>query len=296
MTLFSQSGGERNVSERESQLVQRAANGDLESFDRLAKRYQSAVYGLAYHWTCNFADAEDIVQEALVQGFERLAQLRDPGRFPGWLRMIALNICRKRHRGEQYREVSMDAPAHAEIRDRLADPRPLPDQTIEARQAIEILDVLSEPVRLTVTLFYIDDLTHKEISQFLDVREVSGYLHLQEQGDGCLRPIVEAEASPDDVFVSRKYIWNFDLEQGDFIEGQLYSTPGNKAGRGVLGLDQVNGESVDSAHRCSFCGRRKDEVVQLVKGPAVNICNACVEACIGVLAEKGYSIGSAQKS
>ena len=169
MTLFSQSGGERNVSESESQLVQRAANGDLKSSDRLAKRYQSAVYGLAYHWTCNFADAEDIVQEALVQGFERLAQLRDPGRFPGWLRMIALNICRKRHRGEQYREVSMDAPAHAEIRDRLADPRPLPDQTIEARQAIEILDVLSEPVRLTVTLFYIDELTHNEISQFLDV-------------------------------------------------------------------------------------------------------------------------------
>lgn len=30
---------------------------------------------------------------------------------------------------------------------------------------------------------------------------------------------------------------------------------------------------------CSFCGKTRDEVERLIAGPAVYICNECVEAC-----------------
>jgi len=37
--------------------------------------------------------------------------------------------------------------------------------------------------------------------------------------------------------------------------------------------------------RCSFCGKRQDQVRKLVAGPGVYICDHCVALCNEVLAE-----------
>ena len=40
-----------------------------------------------------------------------------------------------------------------------------------------------------------------------------------------------------------------------------------------------------SGLRCSFCGKTKDDVKKLIAGPAVHICDACVDACNSILAD-----------
>ena len=35
--------------------------------------------------------------------------------------------------------------------------------------------------------------------------------------------------------------------------------------------------------RCSFCGKSAGEVRQLIVGPSVHICNACVQICVNYL-------------
>ncbi len=37
--------------------------------------------------------------------------------------------------------------------------------------------------------------------------------------------------------------------------------------------------------RCSFCRKHQDDVLQIVAGPGVFICNECVEACVEILEE-----------
>jgi hypothetical protein len=37
--------------------------------------------------------------------------------------------------------------------------------------------------------------------------------------------------------------------------------------------------------RCTFCGKDHTEVAKLIAGPGVYICDACVDLCVGVLAE-----------
>ncbi len=34
---------------------------------------------------------------------------------------------------------------------------------------------------------------------------------------------------------------------------------------------------------CSFCGKTEDQVDYLVKGPAVYICNECVDLCVEII-------------
>ncbi len=38
--------------------------------------------------------------------------------------------------------------------------------------------------------------------------------------------------------------------------------------------------------RCSFCGKKQDEVMCLIAGPTVYICNECVDICNEIIAEK----------
>lgn len=34
---------------------------------------------------------------------------------------------------------------------------------------------------------------------------------------------------------------------------------------------------------CSFCGKHKDEVILLIQGPLVQICEECVELCVDIV-------------
>ena len=39
--------------------------------------------------------------------------------------------------------------------------------------------------------------------------------------------------------------------------------------------------------RCSFCGKKQEQVAKLIAGPNVHICNECVEICQAILDDLG---------
>lgn len=44
----------------------------------------------------------------------------------------------------------------------------------------------------------------------------------------------------------------------------------------------------DKKFYCSFCGESEDDVVAIVRGPDVNICDACIGKCVETLTGAGY--------
>ncbi|SFS98997.1 ClpX C4-type zinc finger protein [Marininema halotolerans] len=39
----------------------------------------------------------------------------------------------------------------------------------------------------------------------------------------------------------------------------------------------------DGLLRCSFCGKLEDQVLKVIKGPGVNICDECIDLCNEIL-------------
>ena len=66
-------------------IVRQCLKGDRDAFSLLVEKYQNAVYGLCYHMVGNFADAQDLAQEAFIRAYLDLVKIRDPARFSGWL-------------------------------------------------------------------------------------------------------------------------------------------------------------------------------------------------------------------
>ena len=65
-------------------LVERAARGEPDAFDALARQASNRMYGIAYRILRDQYLAEDALQQALITVWNELPRLRDPDRFDAW--------------------------------------------------------------------------------------------------------------------------------------------------------------------------------------------------------------------
>src|SRR5215468_12435386 len=73
-------------------LVVRAQAGDRAAYGELVERFQPTVYAVALARLRNPAEAQELTQEVFLHGMKKLAQLRDPQCFAGWLRQITVRM------------------------------------------------------------------------------------------------------------------------------------------------------------------------------------------------------------
>ena len=148
----------------DGELVRQTMCGDRRVFAELVDRYRDSVYGLAFHYLGNREDAQDAAQEAFVQAYQHLSQLREPDKFAAWLRRLTFNGCtdyRRRHD----RPLRLDD----EINYQTVSTDPGVDRLITRLAVQEALARLPERTRLTVILCHLEGYSHEEASQFLSI-------------------------------------------------------------------------------------------------------------------------------
>ena len=64
-------------------------------------------------------------------------------------------------------------------------------------------------------------------------------------------------------------------------DGNTYTGDDEETRKIIDHIEEFMGPSPDLC--CSFCGKNKDEVEQLIAGPCVYICNECVSLCADVI-------------
>jgi RNA polymerase sigma-70 factor (ECF subfamily) len=133
-------------------LVVAARAGDHAAFGRLYERYVRMVHGLVLARVPH-RDAADIVHDVFLAAFERLASLRDPGAFGGWLAAIA------RHRAVDYHRSSTPVLEPADTAG--------PDgrQQADARAVLAAIQSLPDAYRETLVLRLVEGMTGPEIAE-----------------------------------------------------------------------------------------------------------------------------------
>lgn len=153
-----------------------AGNGD--AFHSLAQRYSQPAFGYAYHILGTFDDADDAVQETLIQVFQSLPTARQDLPFRPWFYRILRNKCldalRRRRPFLRYAEAGDDDSAVDDSpADVVADAAALPEEVYERRDLQRLLhEVIAElppKYRDVVLLRYVTDLTFDEMSATLSI-------------------------------------------------------------------------------------------------------------------------------
>jgi RNA polymerase sigma-70 factor (ECF subfamily) len=73
-------------------LVQQAQDGDREAFGQLVEQFQPTVQAIALRRLGNVSEAMELTQEVFLHVLRRIHQLREPERFAGWLRQVAVRM------------------------------------------------------------------------------------------------------------------------------------------------------------------------------------------------------------
>jgi RNA polymerase sigma-70 factor (ECF subfamily) len=146
-------------------LVRRAARGDAEAFDALARDRMDRLYAIAYRILRDPHDAEDAVQQALWGAWADLPALRDPARFDAWLYRLLVRMCYRAARGRRRRDVVVQLlPEHHE----LADPQRADE--IADRDVIDrAFALLSTEHRAVMVLHHYVGLGFEEIAAILEI-------------------------------------------------------------------------------------------------------------------------------
>ncbi|WP_255510945.1 RNA polymerase sigma factor [Micromonospora sp. WP24] len=87
----------------DDEFVTRAQEGDLEAYELLVTRHTASAYRTAVLLGAG-PDAEDVVQEAFVKGYRKLARYRGEASFRSWLLAIVANETRNLHRSRTRRD------------------------------------------------------------------------------------------------------------------------------------------------------------------------------------------------
>ena len=160
--------------ENDVQLICRILSGDDEAFNTLVRKYQKSVHALAWRKVGDFHFAEEIAQDAFLQAYKNLAMLKDPNQFAGWLYVIANRLClrwiqRNRSVMQSLEDTSMGEIERSSYTRYISEQRET--EATERRYAIvkRLLERLPESERTVVTLYYLGEMTAKEIGKFLGV-------------------------------------------------------------------------------------------------------------------------------
>ena len=147
----------------DAELIQRTLEGDESAFGFLVDKYKGSVHALAYRKLGDFHTAEEITQDTFLKAYQKLSTLKDPGRFPGWLYVIAARCCISWFRQNRLQTESFDnveGEVNAQSWLKYTDTR-LREEVHDA------LESLPESERTVLTLYYMAGMTSEEIGRFI---------------------------------------------------------------------------------------------------------------------------------
>jgi len=174
------------VDAEEREWIRRCQKGDPNAFNELFNRYRTQVYQLAYRFSRNYADAEDILQNAFIRAFKYIHRFDTQYPFYPWLRAIVTNESQtylgKRSK-RQHEPLETTDPEERNLLDVIPDPNiESADDKIERKQLGKEIHAailkLPDQQRICFTLFEIEDMKVREIAETLGCTDGTVKTHL----------------------------------------------------------------------------------------------------------------------
>lgn len=113
-------------------------SSEAPNFERLVDQHKDVVYRQMVRVCGNYADAEDVLIEALLKAYRHLDQLQESRAFRGWLAKIASRVCWQLRKREALMPLLQLSALEEEGRD-LKTGKPAVDSQIEMAEMKSLL-------------------------------------------------------------------------------------------------------------------------------------------------------------
>jgi len=144
-------------------LIADCKKNDTKAQAQLYKLFAAKFFGVCLKYSANYAEAEDNLQDGFLIIFKKIDQFNFKGSFEGWAKRIMINNALQKYRGGvRFLEIVNEDIAEEETLE-------IDDDNISLDYLISIIQELPERYRLVFNLYVLDDYSHKEIAEMLDI-------------------------------------------------------------------------------------------------------------------------------
>lgn len=146
-------------------LLAKGTTAAATDFDAAVERFYEALYQFGYSLSGNASDAADLTQETYRVLLLKAAQIRDPQKVKSWL---FTTLYREFLRGRQH----LSRFPEVELEEAIDDLPVISAANLDELDAAAVLSAvqgLEEKYRAPVAMFYLEDLSYKEIAEILDI-------------------------------------------------------------------------------------------------------------------------------
>ncbi|MBL7943521.1 MAG: sigma-70 family RNA polymerase sigma factor [Flavobacteriales bacterium] len=131
-----------------------------------AEAYRSVwktVFPALYRLLRDRGEAEDVMQEGILRGFDRLRELQTPDRYPAWQKRICLNMALNRLRVKKGKLLTLEEISTTE--DHVQVDTDIPEDF----NVFAYVDQLPDGYRTILLLFLMEGYSHEEIGAQLNI-------------------------------------------------------------------------------------------------------------------------------
>lgn len=146
------------------ELIEKCLKNNREAQKELYNTYKDKLFVLCLKYCANREDAQDVLQDAFVEIFQNISNYQNKGSFEGWIKKIAINQSITKYK-KSIKYVSMDTDFKEE------EEIELDVLKITSEEILKAIQELPNQYRLVFNLYFLDELSHKEIAEMLHISE-----------------------------------------------------------------------------------------------------------------------------
>ncbi len=158
-------------------IIRQCKKFDEKAQEHIYKKYAPDLLGICRRYFKNLSKAEDVMQDAFVTIFSKIAQYKGSGSFEGWMKRITLNTALIQLRKDKKEIISENfdflETEKKEIKKKelnLSDIQSvIENANFDQFEIIEFMDELPEGFKTVFNLYVIEGMKHKEIAEELDI-------------------------------------------------------------------------------------------------------------------------------
>jgi RNA polymerase sigma factor (sigma-70 family) len=153
-----------NIALNHNEIIARCVQGEAEAQRQLYNLYARQMFAVSLRLLNHREDAEDILQESFISAFNGIQTYRSESSFGSWLKRIVINKSLNYLNKRKIDFSPLDS-------DYLEEEVEIPAKGLTTDLIHTLLSELSTGYRLVFSLYYFENMTHKEIARQLNIVE-----------------------------------------------------------------------------------------------------------------------------
>ncbi|MCC9137197.1 RNA polymerase sigma factor [Pontibacter silvestris] len=148
-------------------VIERCRQGENRAQYELYKLYSKAMFNVSMRIVNDYAEAEDVLQEAFISAFKNLHTYKGEASFGNWLKRIVVNAAINSIRKKKVELIEIDERIMEDVAEEVCDN----DTEWRVEKVRRAVQMLPDGYRVVLTLYLFEGFDHAEIGEVLSVSE-----------------------------------------------------------------------------------------------------------------------------